>query len=216
MYVPRHFATDDRDTLFDLIEAHPFALMVLAPKAGETAMEAAHLPFVLDREKGPHGTLRCHVAHANPIWKACDGTASALIVFGGQNAYISPDWYASEHQVPTWNYAAVHATGCPRVLDDDAVMRMLDDLSAQFEEKLLPKKPWTVGKLPEKLYGGLRKAIVGLEIGIGSLTGKWKLSQNKKPEDVEGAAGALQALGGESNLAVAAMMRAAKRGQDLS
>ncbi|MFO7481257.1 FMN-binding negative transcriptional regulator [Oceanibaculum nanhaiense] len=208
MYVPRHFATDDPDALFDLIEAHPFALMVINT---ETGMEAAHLPFLLDRKAGPHGTLRCHVAHANPIWKACDGTASALIVFGGQNAYISPDWYASEHQVPTWNYAAVHATGKPRVTDDIAVMQMLDDLSAQFEEKLLPKRPWTTGKMPEKLYTGMRKAIVGLEIGIESLTGKWKLSQNKKPEDVEGAAGALEALGGEANLAIAAMMRAAKR-----
>ena len=207
MYVPRHFAVDDPATLFALIEAHPFALMVLQMEDG---LEAAHLPFVLDRDRGPQGTLRCHVARANPIWKACDGQVSALIVFGGQNAYVSPDWYVeSEHQVPTWNYAAVHVSGRPQIMADDAVRGVLDDLSAQFENALLPKKPWTSDKLPESLFTGLRKGIVGLDIPIDTIQGKWKLSQNKKPGDIAGAADALDALGGEANSAIARMMRAA-------
>ncbi|KZD12596.1 FMN-binding negative transcriptional regulator [Oceanibaculum pacificum] len=206
MYVPRHFAVEDRDALFGLIEARPFALMIMQLESG---LEATHLPVILDRERGPHGTLRCHVAKANPVWKACDGNASALIVFGGQNAYISPDWYESEQQVPTWNYAAVHATGQPRILEDAAVIGVLDDLSAQFEEKLRPKQPWTSDKLPEDFYRGMRKGIVGLEMEIQSLQGKWKLSQNKKPADIAGAADALAALEGEDNAAVAAMMRKA-------
>ena len=117
MYIPRHFAFPDgaESRLHDLIEAHNFGLLVAGGDDG--APEAAHLPFVLDRARGPLGTLIAHVARANPIWRRLAPGREVLIVFQGPHAYVSPDWYAASGLVPTWNYVAVHGYGVPRLLD---------------------------------------------------------------------------------------------------
>ena len=204
MYVPSHFAQTDQKSLYDLIDTYPFGLLVMNTAEG---IEAAHLPFVLDREQR---TLRCHVAKANPIWQAVTADAksnsSALAIFSGPHAYISPDWYASSGLVPTWNYAAVHVYGRPRLLDGDELMRLLDDLSATNEKLLLPKPPWTIDKVPADMYAKLRRAIVGIEIPCSELQGKQKLSQNRRSEDQQGVIGALQNLTGDNQLAVAKLM----------
>jgi len=203
VYVPSHFAEDDWVVLLDTIEAYPFGLLVLSCPHG---LEAAHLPFVVKRSGEDKGLLRCHVARANPIWKGVHNDSTALAVFSGPHSYISPDWYDSKHQVPTWNYVAVHVTGIPRLMEDWEVIDVLDDLS-EISESRLAKSPWTAGRLPQQVYKGLRKGIVGIEIGIESMQGKWKLSQNKTPADRRRAALALDALRDENSHGIADLMR---------
>jgi transcriptional regulator len=219
MYLPTPFANADLGRLHDLIEARVFGLLIVAnapvgahhdERAGirprDGATDAAHIPFVLDRvapvgaptneSAGAFGRLRGHFARPNPIWRAFDGAAEALAVFSGPDAYISPDWYVSPHQVPTWNYIAVHASGRPKVLDDAGeVRRVLDDLSARNEGRIAGKKPWTTDKLPAEVYDRMIKGIVAFEMPIARIEGKWKLNQNRAPADREGVIAALEALG---------------------
>jgi transcriptional regulator len=205
MYLPKHFTEADLARLHDLIEARPFGLMIVA-RAGTP--DVAHIPFVLDRAEGSCGRLRGHFARPNPIWRAFDGKAEALAVFSGPDAYISPDWYATPHQVPTWNYLAVHAAGRPRVMADDGdVRRLLEDLSARSEARLPGKPPWTVDKLPAEIYGRMRKGIVAFAMPIERIEGKWKLNQNRSEADRRGAIAALEALDDANARAVAAAMR---------
>ena len=205
MYLPKHFAKGEIAQLHDLIEDRVFGLLIV-PNQG--APDVAHIPFVLDRGEGKHGRLRGHFARPNPIWRAFDGRAEALAVFAGPDAYISPDWYATPHQVPTWNYIAVHAAGRPRVLADDGdVQRLLEDLSAQSESRLPGKKPWTVDKLPAEVYARMRQGIVAFEMPIERIEGKWKLSQNRAVADRQGAASALETLDDPNARAIARAMR---------
>ncbi|MCR9256596.1 MAG: FMN-binding negative transcriptional regulator [Alphaproteobacteria bacterium] len=202
MYVPRQFTETDENILFDLMQSDPFAVLVTTI---EGRPDATHLPVLIDRDTR---TIRCHLAHANPAAHVLEEAGEVLFVFEGAHAYISPDWYESHGQVPTWNYAVVHAYGTARRMTDAETVTLLDDVSAQEEERLLPKKPWTNDKLGDKLFTGLRKALIGFEIMITDLQGKWKLSQNKTPADRAGAAAALEQRGRPGDLAVAAMMRA--------
>ncbi len=143
---------------------------------------AAHIPFV--RTEGASAlTLQFHVARANPIHAALAEVPDVLLSVMGPDAYISPDWYVSADQVPTWNYVAVHLTGTARALDSSHIRGHVDALSAQFEAELLPKKPWTSGKMTEARRTGLLKAIVGIEMSVTSVEGSWKLSQNKSRAD---------------------------------
>jgi transcriptional regulator len=130
MYTPPHFNQTDRNIFFDLIEENAFGLLVA--RAGE-ALDVVHVPFVLDRAEGAEGTLRGHVARANPIWRHFDD--EVLIVFQGPHAYISPDWYESPGQVPTWNYAVAHVYGRPRLLDETALQKLLEELSEKNETR---------------------------------------------------------------------------------
>ena len=202
-YLPTAFREDDTETALGLIEAHDFGLLIVHRADG---VQVSHLPFLLDRGRGSHGHLRCHVARANPIWRDIE-RASVLAVFSGPNHYVSPDWYETARMVPTWNYAAVYAGVRARVLDDAATAAVVEDLSRVHEEPLLPKRPWTVAKLLDNEYAALRKAIVGLDLEITSLQAKVKMSQNRKPEDAAGAIAGLEALGTPEAAAVAAMMR---------
>ena len=205
MYLPKPFATDDLAALHDLIEGRAFGLLIV-PRDGTP--DVAHIPFVLDRGEGEHGRLRGHFARPNPIWRACDGKAEALAVFAGPDAYISPDWYATPHQVPTWNYIAVHAWGRPRVVDGDGdVRRLLEDLSARNEARLAGKKPWTADKLPAEVYARMRRGIVAFAMPIERIEGKWKLSQNRAVADRLGAAAALETLDDPNARAIARAMR---------
>lgn len=207
MYVPRHFATGDVARNHDLIERHSFGTMIVTI---DGRLEATHLPFLLDRTRGPRGSLRAHLARANPSSRAFDQGREALVIFCGPHGYISPDWYTSEGQVPTWNYDVVHAYGVPRALGPDAMRALLDDLSAVHEAGLAPKRPWTLAKLAPERIEQLVRAIVAFEIPIDRLEGKAKLSQNRTNDDVAGAAAALDRLGGDDNRALAALMIAAK------
>jgi transcriptional regulator len=206
MYIPEPFAFPDHATaeLQDLIEAYNFGILI-AP--GEV-LEAAHLPFVLDRSRGPLGTLIAHVARANPIWRRFTAGPEILAVFQGPHAYVSPDWYAGRGLVPTWNYVAVHAYGVPRILDSGiAVTAALSRLTAIMESSLAPKPPWTLSELAEPRLAALKRGVVAFEIEIARLEGKRKLNQNRTAADRAGVIEALEASGAPEARAVARAMR---------
>jgi transcriptional regulator len=204
MYIPPAFKVDDLAAAHALIERHPFGTLVVN---GEGGLEATHLPFLLDRSSGKHGALRAHMARANPSWRAFESGAEVLAVFLGPEGYISPDWYQSEQQVPTWNYVAAHAYGVPTILDDENAQRLVDELSARHERDLLPKPPWTSAKLDPDYFARLRRAIVAFEIGLTRIELKAKLSQNKTAADIEGAAAALDAIDDDRSHGLAMAMK---------
>ena len=195
MYVPGHFSQHDREAALDLIARHEFGLLV-------AGTEAAHVPFVLDREQG---LLRCHVARANPIWKLAIGNP-VLAVFSGPHCYVSPDWYESGNQVPTWNYTAVHVAGTARELHEAALEAHLRALIAQSERHLAPKPAWDLGAVDPKAVATLQRGIVGLEIPLTRIEAKWKLSQNRTEADRRKVVAALRARGGQNNTAIADAM----------
>jgi transcriptional regulator len=201
MYVPPHFAETDPAVLHDFIERHSFGLLV--SQVGDAPF-ATHLPFLLDRGAGPHGTLVGHVARANPHWRELAGRA-ALAVFSGPHAYISPTWYESANVVPTWNYAAVHATGRAELVEDRGPLLEIVRRTVDLYESAMPT-PWvldTSGPFIERMLG----QIVGFRVPIERLEGKWKMSQNHPAERREKVIRALEARGGEDERAVAAMVR---------
>lgn len=177
MYVPPAFAQPDVSELHRVISAYSFATLVSAD-AGRPV--ASHLPLLLDADRGPRGTLVGHLARANDQWRTADGL-SVLAIFHGPHAYVSPDWYAEPNVVPTWNYVAVHAVGTLRVIDDadwlrELVRRMVDVYEAPRTT------PWRMESQGAGFTDRLLAAIVGFEIPVDSLEGKWKLSQNHSPQ----------------------------------
>ncbi|MEQ1690471.1 MAG: FMN-binding negative transcriptional regulator [Gemmatimonas sp.] len=194
MYVPAAFAETDRPILLDFIAAHPLGAMVTSsPTHG---LYATHLPLVLDRTRGSHGVLQGHVARANPHQQRAIDTADALVVFTGVDAYITPGWYASKARhgkvVPTWNYVAVHVAGTLRFIEDrDFLMAHLRRLTDTHEADRA--HPWAVSDAPASYVEQLVGAIVGVEIEIRSLEGKWKLSQNRPDDDIDGVIDGLRA-----------------------
>lgn len=201
MHIPSAFEETRRETLFDLIEANPFAPLV---GVAGGAPVATHLPFLLDRAAGPGGTLYAHMARANPHWRAFDGTAEALAVFSGPHAYVSPRWYAPGNAVPTWNYAVVHAWGTPRIVDDlAAVRRQQEALVAAFEGP----EGWRMDGQPAAYLDAMLEAIVAFEIPLARLEGKFKLSQNRPEGDRRRVADALAAGEDGNGRALAALMR---------
>lgn len=201
MYVPPHFAETDATTLHDFIEAHAFGLLVSNLGGGPFA---THLPFLLDRDAGPHGTLIGHVARANPHWHDLAG-APALAVFSGPHAYVSPTWYEDAPAVPTWNYVAVHATGRAELVDDRDALRDIVARSVAVFEAGMPS-PWRFD--PDTTYADrLLAQIVGFRVVIEKLEGKRKLNQNHPAGRREKVIRALEAAGGENGRAIAAAMR---------
>lgn len=213
MYVPEHFAFADGATaaLHEVIEANNFGILVESePSRGD--LEATHLPFVLDRQRGAHGTLIGHVARANPIWTMFSDEREVLRIFQGAHAYVSPHWYVTPGLVPTWNYVAVHAYGTPRILTADAeVTDALARLSELMEEGLRPKPAWTMAEVRATTLGTLKRGIVAFEIEIERLEGKQKLSQNRATADRAAVVDALEARGAPDDVAVAQRMRAVGR-----
>jgi transcriptional regulator len=206
MYIPGPFAFPDHAMaeLQDLVEAYNFGILIAPGKV----LEAAHLPFGLDRSRGPLGTLIAHVARANPIWRRFTAGLEVLAVFQGPHAYVSPDWYAGRGLVPTWNYLAVHAYGVPRILERDiAVTAALSRLTATMEAGLAPKPPWTLSELAEPSLAALKRGVVAFEIEIARLQGKRKLNQNRTAADRAGVIEALEASGAHEARAVASAMR---------
>ena len=176
MYVPPAFAETDPVRLFDFIEANSFGLVICG--AGGP-LGATHLPLLLVRDVGANGRLIGHMARANPAWRAMDG-AEALCVFSGPHAYISPTWYETEHVVPTWNYVAVHAYGTCRVIDDDAATAaIVADYVSTYERSM--RVPWQLDAGTPR-FSNMVKLIIGFQIDISRIEGKWKLGQNHPHE----------------------------------
>ena len=210
MYVPQHFQETDVGVLHRLIRAHPLGSLVTLTKHG---LEANHIPFLLGAEPPPFGTLQCHVARANPLWRDFSRDAEALVIFQGPDTYVSPSWYPSKREhgkvVPTWNYAVVHGYGHMRVIDDPVWIRAhLERLVAQHEAGR--PLPWKVTDAPGEYIDTMVGVIVGLEIPIGRLVGKWKASQNRSPQDREGVVEGLTREGTEPARAMADLVRQAR------
>lgn len=200
MYTPAHFQVNDRDTLHAFMRRHSFATLV-SQEGG--VPQATHLPFLLNPTQGEHGFLLSHMARANPQWRHF-GTSEVLIIFTGPHAYISPAWYVTEPAVPTWNYTAVHAYGIPRIVTDhDRFVQMLHDL-VEFYETGRPNR-WH-GTLPAEFRDGLMKGIVGLEIEITRIEGKFKLSQNR-PKDAQSVIAMLEDSMDQTDRDTAKMMK---------
>jgi transcriptional regulator len=210
MYMPAHFDKRELGALHDAIDAAPLGALVAMGAAG---LEANHVPFELQRERGAFGTLLCHVARANDLWRVAQAASSgaarldALVIFQGPSAYVSPNWYPSKAQthkvVPTYNYIAVHAHGRIVVHDDAQWLRgLLARLTRRFEAAASPE-PWKMGDAPREFIDEQLRHIVGIEIEVTRLEGKWKMSQNRPAEDRAGVMANLRAAGGEVGRAVA-------------
>ena len=215
MYIPKSFAEDDLPTLHAFIETYPLAALVTSFPAD--GLLATHLPLVLDRAAGPLGTLVGHFARANPhARQVADGTGQSLVIFTGPEAYITPEWYPSKQEsgrvVPTWNYVAVHAYGALRLRDDPLFLRGHLESLTQRHEASRPH-PWRVSDAPADFIDQLLKAIVGVEITIERLEGKWKMSQNRSAADIDGVIHGLEASGTVQNQAVAAIVRARRHNE---
>jgi len=195
MYIPTHFEESDPDRLHALIAKHPFGILVTR---GASGLDANHLPFDLEVPHDSLGVLHTHVARANPVWKEIASGDEVLVVFRGADAYISPNWYPSKHehhrQVPTWNYMVAHAHGRVTVHDDERYLRGLVGRLTKHHEAAQPH-PWRMGESPQTFISEMLASIVGLQIEITRLVGKFKLGQNKETRDVLGAAHALKTQG---------------------
>jgi transcriptional regulator len=207
MYIPAPFAETRLGVLHAFIDAHPFATLVsTGAKAG---LVATHLPLLLDPSRGPYGTLVGHVARPNPQAGDLADGASVLALFHGPHAYVSPRWYETRPAVPTWNYAAVHGYGEARLIEDPAAVRaMLQDIVARFEPAASDdagEGGWRAEALPEKYFSSMAAGVVGFEIELSRLEGKFKLNQNRSAADQAGVVAALNTGDFEAK-AVAALM----------
>ena len=195
MYLPSHFAVTDTEDLHRIIRSHPLGVLVTQ---GVDGLDADHIPFELDHSAGPLGTLRAHVARANPLWQRCESGAPVMVIFRGAEAFVSPSWYPSKHethrQVPTWNYEVVHAHGTLAVHDDPRVVRGLVARLTRQHEAAEPK-PWKMTDSAPEYIDEMLSRIVGIQITLTSLVGKSKLSQNREARDRLGAADVLAERG---------------------
>jgi transcriptional regulator len=202
MYLPKHFAETRSAELHALITSNPLGALVTT---GPDGLDANHVPFELLADQGEHGTLQAHLARGNPLVEQIVDGMPVLVIFQGAQAYVSPNWYPSKHeahrQVPTWNYQVVHAHGRIRLRDDERFVRgLVARLTRQHETASQQERPWKMTDSSPEYISQMLAAIVGIEIEIDRLVGKFKLSQNKAPEDIAGAAAGL-ARGGHTVLA---------------
>ncbi len=183
MYIRPQHQLADREAIFSLMARHPLGAWVCQGREG---LIANHLPWFLDRSRGPHGTLMGHVSRANPVWRELGSATPSVVMFQGPQVYITPGWYPgkAEHGkvVPTWNYVVAHAHGVARAIDDrDWLLGLLDRL-ADAHEAGRPA-PWRVGDAPSSYIDRMLRAIVGIEIPIERLDGKLKASQDEAMPD---------------------------------
>ncbi|MEP0005735.1 MAG: FMN-binding negative transcriptional regulator [Balneola sp.] len=198
MYTPSSFKEENPDVLFDLIEEHNFGIIF---SQHQDQPEATHLPFLVHRQKGKHGTLIAHFAKANKHWEKLDEAKDVLVVFQGPHSYISPAWYVNRAEVPTWNYATVHVFGKPKVIEDAAELnKMVKELTHFHEDQ--ENTGWKLDEVPEKDYNTDLKAIVGLEIEISKMEGKFKFNQNKPDKDQKSVIAKMEDLGREDISAI--------------
>lgn len=194
MYEPPHFKETRPDVLHGLIRAHPLGLLI---SNGPDGPVANAIPFLLDADVPPNGRLRAHLARANPQWRllADNPATPVLIVFQGSDAYVTPSWYETKREtgkvVPTWNYAIVQVRGTVKVMDDqDWLAQQIADLTASQEGAR--EAPWAVTDAPAPFIQSQIKGIIGLEIDISEIHGKWKVSQNRPVADRAGVAQGLE------------------------
>jgi transcriptional regulator len=203
MYVPTHFKEDRVAILHDAIRQYGFGTLVTS---GEQELEASHLPMLLDPEPAPLGTVLGHLARANPQWQRVKPGVATLAIFLGPNTYITPSWYLTKQQtgkvVPTWNYLAIHAYGTVSFFDDSEELRA--HVGRMTDTHETPRAaPWAVSDAPADFVEQMLKAIVGFRLRITKLEGKWKMSQNRPPQDVAGVLEGLAHEHGECQEAIA-------------
>ena len=195
MYQPEHHREDDLGVQHALIRAHPLGLLVTVGAGG---LEANPIPFVLDASAGARGVLKGHLARANRQWRDFDPSVATLVVFQGADAYITPSWYATKVEtgkvVPTWNYAIVQAFGALRVIEDADWLRAQVDALTRAREEMRPQ-PWQVSDAPAPFVAAMLRGIVGIEIEIARIEGKWKVSQNRPESDRDGVVAGLREEG---------------------
>jgi transcriptional regulator len=212
--LPKHFAEGRTEVLHAAIQRAEFGTLVTL---GSDGLIATHLPLLLEPEAGPLGALYGHVARANPQWRDHLDSVPALAIFLGPQAYVSPAWYATKREngrvVPTWNYLAVHAYGPLRTYDDPSRLRAHVERLTRRQESGRTD-PWHVGDAPDEYIDGMVKGIVGIELPIERLEGKWKMSQNRPRADRLGAIEGLESTGGPVEAAVAEVMRQLEPDQD--
>lgn len=206
MYRPSAYAIDDPPLLHQVMRKRSFA--TLASMLNGT-LHFAYAPLAVDAEPPPFGCLRFHLARMNPMAEL-DG-AEVHISFVAADAYVSPDWYETKGLVPTWNYIAVEGKGRARALDDRELRTLLTDLSAAAEEKLRPKEPWTIDKIPEARLAALLAGIRGFSVPLDRLEGKFKLSQDKNPADIAGVIAGLEAQDDAASVRVARAIKALRQ-----
>lgn len=198
MYLPSHFAEERLDLLHATMRDHPFATLVTQ---GPDGVVADHLPLLLHAEADGCGILHGHVARANPVWCNHPADVDVLVIFQGPQAYVTPSWYPTKHEhgkaVPTWNFQVVHATGRLRSIDDAGWKRdMLDALTRCHEAGFAD--PWQLADAPADYIDSMLKAIVGIEIRITRLQGKFKMSQNQSAGNRAGVVAGLRQVGGDN------------------
>ncbi len=211
MYVPKHFEETDAAVLHALMRANPLGAWITL---ADGQLLANHIPFLLDPSRGPLGTLVAHVARANPVWRSFAKDVASVVIFQGAQTYITPSWYpgkaADGKVVPTWNYAVVHAHGLPRAIEDRDWL--LQHVAAQTDvreagqagsSKLMP---WKVAHAPADYIEAMLRGIVGIEIPIDTLVGKWKVSQNRTTPDKQGVIRGLLERGDDPSAEMAALI----------
>ncbi|HUQ27907.1 MAG TPA: FMN-binding negative transcriptional regulator [Usitatibacter sp.] len=176
LYVPPHFRVEEREGLVEFMRAHAFATLV---SSGDAGLHVSHVPLLTDLD-GTTLRVRGHVARASPHWQALEGATDVAAIFHGPHAYVSPTWYANHPSVPTWNYAVVHAHGSARLTDEAELHEIVMELSAKYEAGNTP--PWKMSELPAAYVSSMLAMIVGFEIEVSRVEGKFKLSQNRPAE----------------------------------
>lgn len=201
MFIPKSFEITEISVLHDLIRTDSFGILV---GTHDGAPYASHIPFVLDPEKGPNGTLTAHVARNNPQAGMFDDPQELLAIFQGPHGYVSPRWYNPGHAVPTWNYAVVHAYGTPHIITEpEEVHRQQELLVAAYEGA----QGWTMEGQPDDYIDGMLRGITAFEMPITRIEGKFKLSQNRSVADRESVIAALMASTSPGDHALADIMR---------
>lgn len=202
MYIPSFNREDDVQTLHEFMRTYSFATLITQQ---EGVPLASHLPFMLDSERGQYGTLLCHFARGNAQWRSLNPQQEVLVIFQGPHAYITPSWYAVHPSVPTWNYAVVHAYGLPRIVDDEQELYKMLRLLVQTNEAGFAQ-PWELQPVDDYLHKMMR-GVVGVEIEITRLEGKFKLSQNRTPGEQANLIEELSASSSAEEQQVAELMR---------
>lgn len=200
MHPNRKFHIADREEMAALVRQEGFGILAVQTAEG---LRAVHVPVLLEGNR-----LRFHISRGNLVHAALKAGAEGLFVASGAHAYVSPDWYGLEDRVPTWSYVAVELNGPVRALAPEALVRLLDQMSTEHEEKLLPKKVWTRDKMSEGRFEGLLKAITGFEMEVREWRGTAKIDQDKPVEVRKGIAAALAE---QSEAALAALYSSESR-----
>jgi transcriptional regulator len=211
LYNPPQFKEDDVAALHAALRENGFGSLVTL---GADGLEASHVPMLIDPAPAPYGTLIGHIARANPQWRTARPDVPALAMFLGPNAYITPAWYPTKHEngkvVPTWNYTAIHASGTLTFFEDpERLLALVTRLTEHHEAKRA--EPWAVSDAPADYVQGMLKGIVGFELAITRLEGKWKMSQNRPAADRAGVVEGLTREGGPSEAKVAKIVTGVNR-----